>query len=102
METIIIYTTRTDDDIKFGWHAKHTLEEPDESRVWIDRAEYALPDGYTVARCNGDTLEIYNTRGKHCPLADCQHYWLGGAPCIVDIDANPWSIKLTKVRDLPW
>jgi len=30
--------------------------------------EYALPDGYKVAECNGGSLEIYAPDGSHCTL----------------------------------
>lgn len=29
---------------------------------------YTLPEGYTVAQCNGGTEEIYDEQGKHCSI----------------------------------
>lgn len=31
---------------------------------------YALPDGYTVAECNGRTLEIYDPQGERDQIVD--------------------------------
>ena len=102
--TITIYTIRTGDDYELGRSAIHLLAEPAEiSRTWIDRAEYALPEGYTVAEDNNGSLGVYNIENRHCPLADSK--WNdkgGGQPVLVDSSASPWRVKLKKVRDLPW
>ena len=102
--TITIYTIRIADHYRLGDPAIHVLEEPGSiDRTWIDRTEYELPSGYTAAMCQLGTLQIYNASGHHCPLADS--LWAGqggGSPVLVDSDASPWRIKLTKVRDLPW
>lgn len=104
MKTVVIYTIRTENHYDFGYPAIHTLEEPsDISRTWITRAEYVLPDGYHVSVSNSGTYEINNAAGHRCPLADSQ--WMGkggGSPVLVDDDADPWRVKLEKVRDLPW
>lgn len=104
MTTITIYTIHTGDAISLGQPAGHTLEEPvGISRTWIARAEYVLPEGYHASKSSGGTQEIYNAAGHHCPLSDSA--WMGkggGHPVLVDSDADPWRVKLEKVRDLPW
>nr|DAN94899.1 MAG TPA: hypothetical protein [Caudoviricetes sp.] len=99
--TITIYTTRTADDINLGYAATATLVEPtDISSIWIDRAEYVLPDGYEIAQSKSLALEIYNAAGHHCPLACGGKN--GSLPVIVDIDTASGITNLHKVRDLPW
>lgn len=99
--TITIYTTRTADDINLGYAATATLVEPtDISSIWIDRAEYVLPDGYEVSESNGLRPEIYNSAGHHCPLACTGKD--ESLPVIVDIDTSSGITNLHKVRDLPW
>lgn len=103
MEKIVIYTTMDEDHYKLGSPAAHTLYEPAISRTWITRAEYILPDGYSVKMSNGDRLEIYDADGRHCPLADSQVYGNGGGePLLVDIHSDEQLTRLEKVRDLPW
>lgn len=99
--TIIIYMTRTADDIRLGYAATVTLVEPtDISSIWIDRAEYILPDGYEVAESSDLVPQIYNADGHHCPLACTGKD--GSLPVIVDIDRASDIANLRKVRDLPW
>ena len=102
--TVIIYTIRTENHYQLGTPAAHTLDEPAGiSREWITRAEYDMPDGYTVSRSNSGTHEIYNAAGHHCPLADSA--WMGkgdGSPILVDSDAASPRVKLSMVCDLPW
>lgn len=95
---VIIYTVKGMDYYQLGIPAKHLLSEPNISREWISRAEYALPDDYTVSESNDGMPEIYDAHGRHCPISDEP----SGNPLLVDINTPSGHVELNKLRDIPW
>lgn len=104
--TITICSARDEAASMLGVPAIHSLQKKPKSpisRAWLRRAEYELPDGYSVKEGDDGESRIYNSKGRHCPLIDSAYVFGGeGSPVLVDGDLPPESraIHLKKTYDL--
>lgn len=101
---IVICSAQNQDAAAVGIPAIHSLgARESEPKTWVMRAEYKLPEGYTVKIGDKGRRGIYNSRGRHCPLIDSAYGGAdGGRPVLVDGDLPPdrQLLYLTKTYDL--
>ena len=63
-------------------------KEIDTFREHVEPEQYILPAGYTMARSNSGTLEIYDAAGDHCVLVN----HVSGRPQIVGLRGKAWPV----------
>lgn len=86
---VVICSARDQDAVQAGIPAVHSLgmAEPPPLKTWVHRAEYRLPDGYTVKTDRYGKFGIYNRQGHRCPVLDNAYIGgKGGVPILVDND----------------
>ena len=66
-----IYVIRGASAIEFGRPGRASLDDPYglvDSSIWVTEHEVELPEGFTVGKCQGGTLEVYKG-SEHYALA---------------------------------
>lgn len=103
---VVICSAQDAEAAQLGVPAIHSLQRKPGSpfsRAWVKRAEYRLPEGYTVIAKDGDKPGIYNAAGHRCPLIDSVYGGSSeGRPILIDHDLpqEKQIIYLSKVCDL--
>ena len=90
-----IYVIRDACAIEFGQSGRATLDDPYglvDSSIWVTEHEVELPEGFTVGKCQGGTLEVYKG-SEHYHLAVDKNE----NPVIVDHKNGGRYIRLLEV-----
>lgn len=89
-----IYIIRTADSIQFGLPGRAVLDDPRNlvSSVWVSEHQVELPNGFSVTRCQGGTLEIYRGNEHYAMAVDASE-----SPVIIDHKNGGQYIHLKEV-----